>query len=223
MRLFLLVIIYFLISATLMGQPLDHKLGSSIGFSSETYNQKVSGILNNAQGDFSGTLQKSSLSISGFYDLSYVEISVQIDKQVIQTHEIQTGTGGFSSSSKDINIDSQEVDIIIGAKLKYPFDFRYFSFYPVVGYEYRLNISASGKESLTDQQKSDMNDHFLDLGLGIDIPLGVGVGIRSSIYSCYNLTPTITKAKNLADSLGLKFSDYDYKVVGLVGFYYKLP
>jgi len=80
-----------------------------------------------------------------------------------------------------------------GLAVKYPFVFRRFSLFPVLGVEFDQNLSytdAGGndlREGMTTEAKNDLDQLWFRLGGGMDLPLGKVVYLRLAVVGAFKL------------------------------------
>jgi hypothetical protein len=133
-------------------------------------------------GDFKGNLLANSVEIKeeikpvdvkAFVDATYLQISVG--------YMFFNGGNGITivnGSSTTTSLTGSMSYVAFAAYVKYPIMLGTVAFFPLAGVEYKLNLTykdSNGnnlKSSLTSQQQSDLNELWIEGGVGADFSLG---------------------------------------------------
>lgn len=202
-------------------QDLKLSAGAGLGFSSISNTQNVPDFM---EVTFSGP----ALSFGAFFDATYVTVGVDYTTSIGKS--TAKGTAYFPSEAEiDQDYDSSFAALDLTLNAKYPFAVAEgISLFPVVGITYSLNTAYTDnemdttKDDLEDDAKADLNDLFLNLGLGADIDVATGIYIRPSFMVGINLDSAQTQYKDIADLLGSDYTSSGLKIGGGVAVGFKL-
>ena len=200
------------------GQDMPLSIGGSAGYVFESQYGKASNTFQTQE--VTGT--SSSFSVGAFFDLAYAELGLGIESQIGKTaFKIKSTYASNPPPNTDTSQDTdfQDLNLLIKALGKYPFHFDKITVFPLAGFEYSLNVSEKDKDKLSDDQKSDLNDLFLDLGAGIDYPLTEQLYIRGEGIFGLNLTAKPTAALSGGASWD---SNFGYRINAILSIGYKL-
>jgi hypothetical protein len=108
-----------------------------------------------------------------FVDLTYIQISVGY--MFIDTIGSVTSTVNGATSEGKAGYSYSY--ITLAAYLKYPFNVGPVKLFPLLGIDYRLNLTYTDgkndlKSTLTSQQQADLNEIWIEAGAGIDVSIG---------------------------------------------------
>jgi len=194
------------------GTKIEPSVGAYVGLGgwNDSYKVSVSGYSAEA------TWGYSNLSLGAFFDATYLEGAIAVDSQLGKTKYKVTG-----SSSSDSEDATQNLALDFRLLAKYPFAFAPVTVYPLVGFDYSLNLNFKDKSSASSDAKNEANDFFVDLGAGLDYPITSNVYIRGEGVFAINLTPTTKAVKDSYTAYGYTYSDFGYKFGANVGVGYK--
>jgi opacity protein-like surface antigen len=196
------------------GTKIEPSVGAYVGLGG--WNSSFKASLGGASVEQSGGY--TNLSLGAFFDATYLEGAVAVDTQLGKAKTKLAVTG---SSTVESESDTQILALDFRLLAKYPFAFAPVTVYPLVGFDYSLNLNFKDKSSASSDAKNEANDFFVDLGAGLDYPITSNVYIRGEGVFAINLTPTAKANKDYYTGLGLTYSDFGYKFGANVGVGYK--
>jgi hypothetical protein len=162
-----------------------------------------------------------------FVDVKYAEIDVGILTNFKTAKASFTSSAGVDlSSSGDSNVGTW---ITLGGLVKYPFKVGSAEIFPLLGFEYDLNLSLKtpsgndAKASMSSDQKASLNTFWLKAGAGADINVSQSIYLRPAATFGYKLLSKLEKDAIKADEAatsGLKETLTNIKIdIGVsVGF-----
>jgi hypothetical protein len=132
------------------------------------------------------TVSVNTLSITGFVDATYVEAYLGMLLtlgDVKASTKFSEGLPGTDSETTDPYSGSW---LVIGALGKYPFKVGDFTIFPLVGFEYDLNLTykydgEDVKETLTDDQLDNLNQLWVKAGVAADFSIAGSLFIRPQV------------------------------------------
>ena len=136
--------------------------GAAPNFTSGTYN------FPSLHGDIS--LHSTPVNFVAFFDATYVQISAGY-------MFVNGGTATSSGTTLSMPVGGSASYLSFAAYVKYPFAFGSFSVFPLLGIEYKLNLTytdgnGNDKSSLSSQQQADLNEIWFEAGAGADFSFG---------------------------------------------------
>jgi hypothetical protein len=202
---------------TLGGLPISVGGGVSYGPVWNAEGGSISGI----SGSLTNTLPL--FGVHGFVDAKYVQLDIGFlfnsSQSQSQSSMGVTTTGTTSDSFTWLDFS------LVG---KYPIQLGGFTLFPLAGFEYIANLSASGTEvsALSSNDRTGAFDAFLlKAGVGADIPVSARLYIRPEVFAGYKLIQSQMDKDNvdLLTSFGYTgvYDNY-WEVRGMVLVGYKL-
>jgi len=170
------------------------------------------------------TGEGTSLVLGAFVDATYLVASIGLGSQVGKgkSRDKQDVTGSSGSDyDSSTEWDDQYLSVDFQVLGKYPFTFSSVTIFPVVGFDYSINVSAKGKDSWSDDSKAEANDFFVDFGAGLDYPINEQLYLRGQALFGINLTPTIKSMKDYARASNLSYSDFGCGLSATLGVGYQ--
>ena len=164
------------------------------------------------------------VDIKAFFDFTYVEAS--IGYMIVSGGSVATTVSGSTSTA---SIAGSLSYITVAAYGKYPIVLGPVKLFPLLGIEYKVNLTdvdASGKDlksALTSQQRSDLNELWVEAGVGADVTFG-RFYLRPEILIGFKpLSSTDNSALSALQTAGYTFTSLSYLTInaGLL-FGYKL-
>jgi len=156
------------------------------------------------------------IDIKAFVDLTYLQISAGY---MMVNGATLTMIAGSSKDTEDLKGSLTYVSL--AAYLKYPFHVGPVTVFPLLGVEYKLNLTDkddSGndvKSALTSQQQADLNELWIEGGVGMDLTLG-SFYIRPEVLIGFKpLSTTDKDVIDAAQSSGWTSVSFNYLTVNL--------
>lgn len=156
------------------------------------------------------------IDIKVFVDLTYLQLSagyVMVNGA--------TGTIGIGSATSTMDLKGSLTYISFAGYLKYPFQLGAVSLFPLIGVEYKLNLTDKDgngndvKPALTSQQQADLNELWIEGGAGMDFTLG-SFYIRPEVLIGFKpLSTTDNGTIAAAQSSGWTSVSLDYFTINL--------
>lgn len=152
-------------------------LSAGAGAAVGSYNAKVdlSATVAGSTNTSTTTLKYTPFGIDAFVDATYAQLAVGY--RMMNVGSITSSGTGVTTSTTNNNENFSY--ITFQGLAKYPFHFGKISVFPLAGILYALNLTATDsvtgtdlKASLTSQQKSDLNEVWLQGGVGADFDFG---------------------------------------------------
>jgi len=118
------------------------------------------------------------VDIKGFIDLTYLQVSAG--------YMFVAGGTKFSRDTGRAGFGERFTYATLAAYLKYPFGTGAVRFFPLLGVQYRLNLTLTDsagndlKSALTSQQRADLDELWIEAGAGMDLSYG-GFFIRPEV------------------------------------------
>lgn len=194
-----LIILAIVCIATLSAQALDLKLsaGGGMGFS---FVETVS----TDEGDYlpvSSTTYKrviryplAQMNFQAFFDANYLMMRVAFatkigDARTIDHYTTSSGTDTINETVYTYTYQALDMDLYAKFPLRVT---RSLQAFPALGMRCSLNLDATDKADMTEQEKSDLNDWYFLLGAGADYSLTKKLYVRGLASLGFNLTPRPT-------------------------------
>lgn len=149
-------------------------ISDTLDYSNETYS-------------YSAKESLMDFKVSGFADLTYVQLQIGYERIVSGEIEIQNSMSGTATGTFNGNFTY----LTLGAFGKYPVVVGSLTVFPLLGLEYKLNLVAEDadgkdlKEDITSKQESNLNELWIKAGAGADFKISAKVYVRPSILLGY--------------------------------------
>ncbi len=125
------------------------------------------------------SMSMMQMGVNGFFDAQYVTaklgIAFNVGNPKISYSITQKALGIENTKSDSVVLEKTSFTYLDFALLgKYPFKVGIAKIYPLLGFDFRINVSAKYdgedmKEHMTSEQKNALNQYYFVLGLGSDI------------------------------------------------------
>ncbi len=171
--------------------------------------------------DTKSTTTTSSVDIAAFFDATYVQLDLGLlMRSRMSKTDLVVGTVATSFDT-DYPANYKQTDMAISVLGKLPISVLNLSVFPMAGVEYDLNLSATGKDSLSAEAKANLNQLWIKAGVGADIGVTDSIYIRPLVLVGYKILSQGDKdAKEaldlIADNVTLTIMKLDLGV--MVGF-----
>jgi hypothetical protein len=156
------------------------------------------------------------IDIKAFVDFTYLQVSAGY----IMVNGA-TGTIGIGSALSTMDLKGILTYVSFAGYLKYPFHVGAVTVFPLLGVEYKLNLTSkdgSGndvKSTMTSQQQADLNELWIEGGAGMDFTLGPFY-IRPEVLIGFKpLSTTDNDTISAAESSGWTSVSFNYFTVNL--------
>jgi hypothetical protein len=172
-------------------KTLDKSVGLGFSMGPFSYTVKV------AEGtEESKSVGKTTL-MGGFayFDAKYAQLSLGICRSSSIIAKKTTDDLGVMGGSVDEVFSDYPAKTYLSLGLlgKYPIQMTGFALFPILGFEYDLNVAYKDsegndlKEGLSGAEKSSLNQFWIKAGLGLDIPVTLKTYIRPEVLFGYKL------------------------------------
>ena len=125
------------------------------------------------------SMSMMQMGVNGFFDAQYVTaklgIAFNVGNPKISYSITQKALGIENTKSDSVVLEKTSFTYLDFALLgKYPFKVGIAKIYPLLGFDFRINVSAKSdgedmRENMTSEQKNALNQYYFVLGLGSDI------------------------------------------------------
>jgi hypothetical protein len=178
-------------------KDLDMSAGLGFNLSPYFHTEKASN-----ESDTSKATEKTTIfGVAAFFDATYAQVSLGLGKSsknasVKVTDDLGIMGGDLDEAYNDYSTKSY---LSLGVLGKYPFPMSGFTLFPLLGFEYDLNIGYKDndgndlKKDLNDDEKSNLNMFWLKLGGGADIPIAKKFYVRPEVLVAYKLKSKLEK------------------------------
>lgn len=135
------------------------------------------------------------LTFSAYFDATYAVVSFGFQVNG-SPHEKITTWDGSTKGTTEGSVDERAGFLSFSLLGRYPFTLGSISIFPLLGIEYDINLylkAADGtdlKASLTDQERSDLNQFWFKTGVGADFFIYQGLYIRPELLMGFKLLTT---------------------------------
>lgn len=222
-RIIAMVGLFTLVTLASYAEKTSMSAGMGISVSLIGNNQTVGDTTNGLE--FSQS--NENVSFGAFFDATYVLLGVDFTIAGDRTRISQRlyVNNSLYSSDGDVHITINSLDITVN--LKYPFTVtNNILLFPLAGVTYSLNTDYADpsitKDDLDDTTKSELNDLYLNFGLGGDmIDAASNWYLRYIFMAGYNIDSKFTLYKNMADQAGFTYSSFGMKFSAGLFFGYK--
>ncbi len=138
------------------------------------------------------TYSSSTITLGGFFDATYIQASLGLAFIGQVTKQVENVNGSITTTTFLKDPLEKRADLSIGLLGKYPIALSLVKIFPMLGFEYSLNLSyeyngVDVKSSMTDDQKAMLNRFWLKTGLGADISVGEKLYVRPTALFAYGL------------------------------------
>jgi len=181
------------LSCAALAADTDLITSAGIGFSVSPYSHVEKAT---TEANTSKSTEKTLL-FGGFayFDATYAQLSFGFVRSDANASYKVTDDLGIMGGAIDASYADYPVATCLsfGLLCKYPFDMDGFFIFPILGFEYDLNLSykdAEGKDlkaDMTDDQKANLNMFWIKAGLGLDIPIAGKIYLRPEVLASYKL------------------------------------
>jgi len=170
---------------------------------------------------------QSEVAVFGFFDATYVQVDLGYSMFVGGTvKESLDGAGAFDYSESS-DLEGSVSYLTVGVLGKYPIPVGSFTLFPLLGVEYKLNLTYKDedgndmKEDMTSSEKSSLNEFWFKAGLGADFNITPKVYVRPSVL--FGAKVKSGEEKDLMDQvedmgLDVKYNVYRFDIGAAVGF-----
>ena len=160
------------------------------------------------------------IDIKAFIDLTYLQVSAGY-----MMANGATGTIVVGGSTSTTDLKGSLTYVSFAAYLKYPFlgppKSVFPTIFPLLGVEYKLNLTAkddSGndmKSTMTSQEQADLNELWIEAGVGMDLTLGSFYFRPEVIFGFKPLSSTDNDTVSAAKASGWTSISFNYFTINL--------
>jgi hypothetical protein len=193
MKKLLIALAVACLSTTGFALGKDLEMSAGIGFSVSPYSRTEQA---SSEAEKSKSTEETML-FGGFayFDATYAQVSLGFGRSDVNASYKVVDDLGIMGGAVDATYNNYNVVAYLsfGLLCKYPFDMDGFYIFPMLGFEYDLNLSYTDsegndlKESMTDDERANLNMFWIKLGVGLDIPIAGEIYLRPEVLASYKL------------------------------------
>ncbi len=184
-KLSMILVLLLLVSA-LFAQDFKVSVGAGAGYEVQNSNNNYDLLLGTVTGTNSTDI--GLLNFGVFVDASYVLLSAKYATQLTQgVYNFSTVSPFVTTGSTAVDSGYSFIELAVAAKLPIQITEGLIIF-PSIGLGYDINVAATGKDLMTDAQKAELDNLYLNIGVGADLYVSDNVFFRPALNFGYNLT-----------------------------------
>jgi len=189
-KMSIFLVVALLAAGTVAAEDLKFSIGGGIGLEAQNNTATTDGTVLFVPNKSVTTLDSALLNFGVYVDATYAVFGVNYAGQLNKTKKVQKVTAPVETTiNDDIDNSAGNIELYIAGKIPIRL-VEGLAIFPLLGLEYDINLSYTGKDNLSSDAKAALNDFYVIGGIGADIYLNKSVYFRALVKAGYNLTAT---------------------------------